>query len=98
VLAGPRRTRPVAGVLYGLLLSRAQGASRRNLDATVRGLFDQRSSVLLRVEALEQLVAAHVARTHAGVNALAERLDAVEADGVSAGRPRRGVRRRPREG
>lgn len=62
ILTGPRRTRPLAGLLYGLVLSRAQGASRRRLEAELHGLFAQRKSVTQRLadevtpalEALEQ--------------------------------------------
>lgn len=49
-LAGPRRTRPLAGFLYGLTLSRAQGASRRRLEATLVRLFDERQSVHRQLE------------------------------------------------
>lgn len=32
-LAGPRKTRPLAGVLYGLFLSRVHGAAKRRLES-----------------------------------------------------------------
>lgn len=52
VLTGPARTRPLAGFLYGLFLSRAQGSSRQRLERTVADIFDQRKSLTVRVEAL----------------------------------------------
>lgn len=52
VLAGPRKTRPLAGFLYGLVLSRGQGASRARLEATLLRLFDERRSVAGRVDEL----------------------------------------------
>lgn len=45
ILAGPRRTRPLAGALYGWALSRAQGASREHLEATMLRLFHERESL-----------------------------------------------------
>jgi hypothetical protein len=44
MLAGPRRTRPIAGALYGLALSRGQAASRDLLMADLVRLFDERQS------------------------------------------------------
>lgn len=55
-LAGPRRTRPLSAFLYGLFLSRAHGAGARRVERTVVGLFDQRKSVIARVDVLEALV------------------------------------------
>lgn len=56
VLAAPRRTRPLAGFLYGLLLSRAHGAALRRVDATMRDLFSQRTSAHERLALLEEAV------------------------------------------
>lgn len=50
ILAGPRRTRPLAGALYGWALSRAQGASRANLEATLLRLFAERTSAHAALE------------------------------------------------
>lgn len=61
VLAGPRRTRPLAGVAYGLFLSRVQGAALRRVTGgiagTIESLFDQRTSVGERLDLLADRVA-----------------------------------------
>ena len=56
VLAGPRRTRPLAGFLYGLVLSRGQGAARERLENTLLRLFDERRSIGARVDELRERV------------------------------------------
>lgn len=53
MLAGPRRTRPLAGFFYGVYLSRAHGAGRARLERVVHDVFEQRKSVTARVEVLE---------------------------------------------
>jgi hypothetical protein len=55
-LAVSRRTRPLAGFLYGLALSRAHGAAQNHLETKVLRLFDQRASVHVRVAHLAGLV------------------------------------------
>lgn len=52
ILAGPRRTRPLAGFAYGLFLSRAQGAGLRRIERVVHDVFEQRKSVTARVDML----------------------------------------------
>jgi hypothetical protein len=56
VLAGPRRTRPLAGFMYGLTLSRVQGAGVHRANDGIRytygvllQLFDEKTSVGDRV-------------------------------------------------
>lgn len=56
MLAGPRRTRPVAGFLYGLMLSRAHGAAVRRLQTTIARLFDERHGALRRIDELAERV------------------------------------------
>src|SRR3954470_1802183 len=56
VLAGPRRTRPLAGFVYGLTLSRAQGASRDRLERTLLRLFDERTSATAGVRAAHERI------------------------------------------
>lgn len=56
VLTGPRRTRPLAGFFYGVMLSRAQGAARARLEATLLRLFDERRSVGARIDRLVERV------------------------------------------
>lgn len=56
VLAGPRRTRPLAGFLYGLALSRAQGSSRDRLERTMLRLFDERTSAIAAIRAAHQRI------------------------------------------
>lgn len=78
VLAGPRRSRPLAGFFYGLVLSRAQGAARERLENTLLRLFDERSSIGARVAALgagQRINAEHFERLYAD---LLERLDGME--------------------
>lgn len=62
-LAGPKRTRPLSGFLYGCLLSRAHGAARdRQLDgvrAVIERLFSEKTSVGTRVDQLEVVVQHH---------------------------------------
>jgi hypothetical protein len=68
VLAGPRRTRPLAGFLYGVVLSRAQGAARERLENTLLRLFDERNSIGARIDALregQRIQAEHFDRLHA---------------------------------
>jgi hypothetical protein len=79
ILAGPRRTRPLAGFLYGLVLSRAQGASNRRLEQTMTRLFAERESAHRRIDVLEDVL-----RTQYG----GRDLDAIVA-GVKAPRNRR---------
>lgn len=69
VLAGPRRTRPLAGFLYGVALSRVHGAGRARLEATLLRLFDERSSVARRVAEVDRRIAdVEVIVAHAGPN------------------------------
>jgi hypothetical protein len=78
VLAGPRKTRPLAGFFYGLMLSRAQGAARERLENTLLRLFDERSSIGGRIDALaagQRINAEHFDRLHAE---LQERVDGME--------------------
>lgn len=60
-LAGPRRTRPLAGFLYGLWLSRAHGAGRDRvageIGQTIGGLFAEKTSVAARLDELEPRLA-----------------------------------------
>lgn len=60
-LAGPRRTRPLAGFIYGAYLSRVQGAGRdrvvREIGRTIERLFAEKTSVGARLDALEPRVA-----------------------------------------
>jgi hypothetical protein len=63
MLAGPRRTRPLAGFAYGVLLSRAHGAHARRLDGVVADVFEQRRAITPRVERLEGRVRALEARS-----------------------------------
>ena len=51
-LAGPRRTRPLAGFLYGALLSRVHGAGLRRLEAELLRLFAERNAIAPRVDEL----------------------------------------------
>lgn len=53
ILAGPRRTRPIAGFLYGAFLSRVAGAGRNRIMAELLRLFDERQSVGVRVSRVE---------------------------------------------
>lgn len=53
LLSAHRRSRPLAGVLFGVFLSRAHGAGLARLEATIGRLFDERQSVIRRVEKLE---------------------------------------------
>lgn len=71
ILAGPRRTRPLAGFLYGLTLSRAHGAGRDRLERTIARLFDERRSVGAQVEATE------AARARLGAE-LADAIDRID--------------------
>jgi hypothetical protein len=63
LLAGPRRTRPLAGYLYGLFLSRAHGESLKAAQtaavATMGRLFDEKTSVGQQVEALQETISVH---------------------------------------
>lgn len=81
LLAGPRRTRPLAGFLYGVALSRVHGAARDRLfTETVERmgeLFAQRTSVGARVDRLEAIL-----RSQYG----GKSLEAIEA-GVQADAP-----------
>jgi hypothetical protein len=54
VLAGPRHTRPLAGFLYGVALSRVHAAARARLEATLLRLFDERSSAHAAISALDR--------------------------------------------
>lgn len=51
LLAGPRRTRPLAGFFYGVGLSRAQGAGLQRLERTIERLFHERESIRRDVNA-----------------------------------------------
>lgn len=61
-LAGPRRTRPLAGLLYGAFLSRAHGAGLQRLSHeagdTIGRLFSERTSVAAELAELKAVVAA----------------------------------------
>lgn len=50
VLAGPRKTRPLAGFLYGVVLSRAHGFAVERLDREFGRLFDERQSAHRRLD------------------------------------------------
>lgn len=51
-LAFPRRTRPLAGVLYGVALSRVHGAGRDRLERELHRLFDERASAHRRIDSI----------------------------------------------
>ena len=80
ILAGPRRTRPLAGFLYGLFLSRAHGAGRDRVAAELVRLFDERTSAHARIDSLERrmhrrrrmerAMARHIAELYAAVQRL----------------------------
>jgi hypothetical protein len=75
-LAGPRRTRPLAGFLYGVALSRVHGAARAHLERTLLRLFDERASVHARLDEVERLLGGRLADVeiivaHAGPSGLA---------------------------
>lgn len=59
-LGGPRRTRPLAAFLYGVAISRAHGHARdqmgREIGAVIGRLFSEKTSVGIRVDALEARV------------------------------------------
>lgn len=78
VLAGPRKTRPLAGMLYGVVLSRAQGAARARLEQTLLRLFEERNSVHARISMLrdgQKINAEHFDRE---MNELHARMDGIE--------------------
>jgi hypothetical protein len=56
-MAGPRRTRPLAGFLYGVALSRVHGAGRQRLEMTLSRLFDERTSATTQIRHLKARVA-----------------------------------------
>ena len=73
ILAGPRCTRPLAGFLYGLFLSRAHGAGRDRVAAELVRLFDERTSAHARIDSLERRMhrrARHIAELYAAVQRL----------------------------
>jgi hypothetical protein len=70
-LAVPRRTRPLAGVLYGVALSRVHSAADRRIYATITRLFDERQAVSRAIDRV-----ARIDRTR-GQN-LEQRLEDVE--------------------
>lgn len=92
MLAGPRRTRPLAGFAYGLFLSRAHGAGLRRLEGVVHDVFVQRKSAHARLDAQAesidllrervQMVSAARQdaddRLHELLGALRERVEAIE--------------------
>lgn len=85
-LAGPRRTRPLAGFLYGVMLSRTHGAGRQRLEATIVRLFDERKSALARLDALKDWQDDQAATTSSHMRRL-DQIEAVLADTVGAGDP-----------
>lgn len=83
ILAGPRRTRPVAGFLYGLFLSRGHGASRERLEATLARLFGERESAQRRLDAIEERLRPHSLQER--TERLADVLRCSWADGLGGG-------------
>lgn len=75
VLAAPRRTRPLAGVLYGAFLSRVHGSRAARLEATLVQLFDQRTSIHARLARLED----HLSDTDVGVASAASGIAGIRA-------------------
>jgi hypothetical protein len=75
ILAGPRRTRPVAGFLYGVFVSRAQGAGLRRLEGELLRLFDERNGAHRRIDPLER----RMNRRRVMERALMRRVDVLEA-------------------
>lgn len=90
-LAGPRKTRPLAGFLYGLFLSRGQGGARARLEATLLRLFDERESVrddIQRGIIGQRINAEHFDRLFAELSERLDRLDAPRPEPLADGFPR----------
>lgn len=78
MLAGPRRTRPLAGFAYGLFLSRAHGAGLRRLEGVVHDVFEQRKSVTARVELAHGRIDAGAVDFGQRLGEIAERVERLE--------------------
>lgn len=65
-LAGPRKTRPLSGFLYGAFLMRAAGVRARAYEDTTLNLFSQRVHLIDRIEVMEKalVVAKRSPRVH----------------------------------
>jgi hypothetical protein len=73
-LAGPRRTRPLAGFLYGVALSRVHAAHHHRVEDAIVDLFSQRKALTPRVDTLD----AHVDEHGEHLDELERRLGYVE--------------------